>query len=127
MGLYLKMGVGERVIIGGKAIITNVDHRARLFIEGDPPVLRDRDALKEEDADSLCKKIYFLIQSMYLANAKVEYEEEYLKIFQEIQNTVPGSMAFLDQINEMISEGSYYKALKKARALMEYEQSLVGK
>jgi flagellar protein FlbT len=44
MGLKVELKPGERIIIGDY-VITNDDQRTRLVIEGEAPILREKDIL----------------------------------------------------------------------------------
>ena len=66
MALKVEIKFGERIIIGD-SLITNDGHRARLLIEGNAPILREKDILLPDDADTPSKKIYLIIQLMYLS------------------------------------------------------------
>jgi flagellar protein FlbT len=125
MALIIDLKPGERVLVG-EAVITNDEQRTRLHIAGNAPILREKDVMKEEDADSPCKKIYFLIQCMYLARAPRIYFEKYFAQVREIQDAAPTTTFFFLKINEMILEGSYYKALKEARELLKHEEELIA-
>ena len=124
MALVIDLKPGEKILIGD-AVITNDSHRSRLHISGDSAILREKDVMKEENADTPCKRAYFLIQCMYLARNPKQYSEKYFEIVKEIQHAAPKlSFMFLD-INEKIIEGTYYKALKEAKELIELEKDLI--
>ncbi|MDA8430855.1 MAG: flagellar protein FlbT, partial [Geobacteraceae bacterium] len=65
MPLKLTLKPGERVIVAG-AVITNGPTVAHLQIENRVPLLRQRDILTEAEATTPCKKIYLVIQLMYI-------------------------------------------------------------
>ena len=124
MALIIDLKPGEKILIG-EAVITNDDQRTRLHIAGDAPIMREKDVMKEEQADSPCKRIYFLIQCMYLARNPRIYFEKYFGLIREIQDAAPTTTFFFLKINEMILEGAYYKALKETRELVKHEQELI--
>jgi flagellar protein FlbT len=124
MALVIDLKPGEKILIGD-AVITNDSQRTRLHIAGDSPILREKDVLQEEDANTPCKKIYFLIQCMYLAHNPAIYHESYFRMIEEIQKASPSSAFFFMQINQEIMDGAYYKALKLAKELIEHERELV--
>jgi len=66
MGLKVELKPGERIIIG-ESIVTNDDQRTRLVIEGDAPILREKDIMTVEDANTPCKRVYLVVQLMYLS------------------------------------------------------------
>lgn len=124
MPLKVEIKPGERVIIGD-ALVTNDGHRARLFIEGEAPILREKDILRPEDADTPCKKVYLLIQMMYLSSAPKQHYELYFDLIKTVQAAAPSMTAHIEAINNELLTEAYYKALKKARVLIEYEKELM--
>ena len=124
MALIIDLKPGEKILIGD-AVITNDQQRTRLHISGDAPILREKDVMKEEEADTPCKKIYFLVQCMYLARAPRVYFDKYFALVKEIQDAAPTVTLFIMKINDMIIEGMYYKAMKEARELLAHEAELL--
>ena len=55
MSLKVELKPGERLIVGN-CVITNSDQRTRLFIDGKAPILREKDILTFETADSPAKR-----------------------------------------------------------------------
>jgi flagellar protein FlbT len=125
MALIIDLKPGEKVLIG-TAVITNDDQRTRLHISGDAPILREKDVLQEEDADTPCKKVYFLVQCMYLARNPREYHPKYFEMLKMIQQAAPSTSVFFMKINENIIQGHYYKALREAKDLITHEQELLA-
>lgn len=124
MALVIDLKPGEKILIGD-AVITNDEQRTRLHIAGNSPIMREKDVMQEEQADTPCKKAYFLVQCMYLARNPKIYHEKYFDIVTEIQKAAPSTGAFFFQIGEKILEGSYYKALKLGKDLIQYEHDLI--
>src|SRR6266540_891627 len=90
VALKVELKPGERVIIGN-ALITNDDQRTRLTIEGDEPILRERDILAAREADTPCKKIYMTVQLMYLAGDPVKHQGLYLQLVRDILEAAPST------------------------------------
>ena len=124
MALVIDLKPGEKLLIG-EAVLTNDSQRTRLQIAGDAPIMREKDVLQEHEADTPCKRVYFLVQCMYLARKPDEYHERYFALVKEIQHASPSSSFFFMQINEEIISGNYYKSLKLARQLIEHERELI--
>lgn len=124
MALVIDLKPGEKILIG-EAVITNDKTRTRLHIAGDAPIMREKDVMKEEEADTPCKQIYFLVQCMYLARDASVYHKKYFDLSREIQHAAPTSSFMFLIINEKIMDGHYYKALKEARELIRLEKELV--
>jgi flagellar protein FlbT len=124
MALVIDLKPGEKILIG-EAVITNDSQRTRLHISGDAPIMREKDVMKEEAADTPCKRIYFLIQCMYLARDPGIYHAKYFEMVKEVQHAVPRTALVFMDINQFIMDGHYYKALKQARELIKFEQELL--
>ena len=77
MSLKVELKPGERLIVGN-CVITNSDQRTRLFIDGKAPILREKDILTFETADSPAKRIYFAVQLMYIHEDVAKQIEEHL-------------------------------------------------
>lgn len=127
MALVIDLKPNEKVIIGN-AVITNDRQRTRLQIDGDAPILREKDVMKPEEADSPCKRIYYTIQGMYLASQDkaTEMYDDYFAQIRAIQEAAPSTTVHFADINAYILSGHYYKALKAAKDLIAYEEELVG-
>ncbi len=125
MALIIDLKPSERIIIGD-ALITNDDARTRLHIEGDAPILREKDILRPDDADSPSKRVYLMIQLMYLSKTPEDLHHDYFKAVKEIQGAAPSTSVLFMKINDYILDGQYYKALKEARVLIDYEKELVA-
>lgn len=65
MPLKLTLKPDEKVLIG-TAVLTNAGPKAEIIIQNTVPVLREKDIISEEKADTVVKKIYFVILSMYV-------------------------------------------------------------
>ena len=124
MALVIDLKPGEKILIGD-AVITNDKQRTRLHIAGDSPILREKDVMQEDDANSPCKRIYFLGQCMYISSTPNEYHPQYFELVEEVQKAAPSCGIFIAQINDQIIDGNYYKAMKLSQQLIEHETELI--
>lgn len=125
MALKVELKPGERIILG-ECVITNDDQRTRLYIEGDAPILREKDILTVKTADTPAKRIYLAIQLMYLSRKPVQDFSNYFALVQDLIQAAPSTIPYIDRINNLILTGSFYKALKGAKALIAYEEELLA-
>jgi len=125
MSLKVELRPGERLLVGN-SIITNSDQRTRLFIDGRAPVLREKDILTPEDANSPARRIYLAVQIMYLEDDTDTLRAEYFKIVTDIVAAAPSMTALVHEINNEILTKNLYKALRAAKRLIEYEQELLA-
>ena len=125
MALKIELKPGERFILGN-AVITNDDPRTRLFVEGSAPILREKDIMRAEDADSPCKRLYLAVQLMYLSNDPSDQHSVYFKLTNDIIKAAPSTLEYIERMNNQILTGAFYKALKEAKKLIKYEQELMS-
>jgi flagellar protein FlbT len=123
MALKVELKPGEKLLVGN-CIITNSDQRTRLFIDGNAPILREKDILTSETASTPAKRIYLAVQLMYIDDNIDKANATYTQLASDFVEAVPSSAGIVDQINNEILTGSLYKALKAAQRLIEYEQDL---
>ena len=122
MALKINLKSHERLIVGG-AVITNGNSKSEFIIENNVPVLRDKDILREKDASTPCKRIYFMIQLMYVDSKNlVEKHNIYWTLVNEVVEAAPSTTGLIGQISEYILNNRYYPALKLAKQLIEYEE-----
>ena len=124
MALMVELKPGERIILG-ECIVTNHDGRSRLKIEGDAPILREKDILTADQADTPAKRIYLAVQLMYTARDPRRHHEVYFSLLNDILQAAPSMRRFSESMNNHILTGAMYKALKDARAMIAYEQELL--
>ncbi|WP_137152423.1 flagellar biosynthesis repressor FlbT [Devosia sp. FKR38] len=125
MALKVELKPGEKLLVGN-CIITNADQRTRLFIDGRAPILREKDILTSETANTPAKRIYLAVQLMYIDDDIGPARETYFSLINDFVQAVPSSTEIVNQINNEILTGALYKALKAAQRLIEYEQDLLN-
>src|SRR4051812_17695073 len=108
MSLKVELKPGERLIVGN-CVITNSDQRTRLFIDGKAPILREKDILTPETANSPARQIYFAVQLMYIHEDVEKLTTDYFKLVNDIVTAAPSTTRIVDEINNEILTGSLYK------------------
>jgi flagellar protein FlbT len=125
MALKIRLKPKEKVIIGS-AVVTNGKNNSDLVIENNIPILREKDIINEEDANTPCRRIYFVVQLMYIDEKNMaDHHNTYWQLVRDVVNACPSTILFIDQISQYILSGQHYKALKIARKLVAYEQEVV--
>ena len=123
MPLRVELKPFERIIIG-ESVIINSGTRTSFLIDGEAPILREKDTVTAETANTPVKRLYLCVQTMYLKNDIPRYRAAYLGFIKDLREAAPGSRDLVDAINNHISSGSLYKALKEIRKLMKAEEEL---
>jgi flagellar protein FlbT len=124
MGLKIELKPGERVMLGD-CVVTNHDQRTRLLVEGDVPILREKDIMPISRADSPAKRIYLAVQLMYTSKDAQAQHELYFTLVRDILQAAPSMLPLIEGINNQILTGNLYKALKETKKLIAYEKELL--
>jgi len=128
MPLKLSLKPNERFVVNG-AVLQNGDRRAVMLLQNKASILREKDIIQPEDANTPARRIYFPIMMMYLdpAEAGGLYDEFVLRLHEFM-----GAIRSTDILKECVSlsrevmAADYYKALIRCRKLLTYEQGLLG-
>ena len=125
MALKVELKPHERIIIGN-CVITNTDQRARLLIDGDQlPILREKDIMTSDAADTPAKLIYLAVQLMYISPNPQDNHGTYFNLLRDLVTVAPSAWPLIENINNKILSGEMYQALKEARKLVAYEKKLL--
>jgi len=125
MALKVELKPHERIIIGA-CVVTNTDQRARLLIDGDRiPILREKDILTPETADTPAKLVYLAVQLMYLSPDPMAHHPTYFSLVRDILSAMPSAWPFIEGINNHILNGDLYHALKESKRLIGHEEQLL--
>jgi flagellar biosynthesis repressor protein FlbT len=126
MALKLTLKPHEKVIIGG-AVVTNGPSTSHLLVENEVPILRQDSILTEDEANSPCKRVYFVVQLMYVGGGMTpDLSQLYWDLVKEIVSAAPSTRDLLSQISQHLLDNQFYKALKAAKKLISYEKELIG-
>lgn len=124
MPLKLSLKPGEKFVLNG-AVLANGDKRTSLVIQNKACVLREKDILQPEDANTPARRIYFPIMMMYLdTDAADTYYSQFALRMTEFMEAIKdrNALAACVDISKDVMTGAYYKALVKCRELFEFEQ-----
>lgn len=125
MSLKLTLKPGERVIIAG-AVLTNGPTVAHIHVENRVPLLRQRDIMTESEATTPCKRIYLVVQLMYIGDGlSSELAQIYWDLVRDVLEAAPSTNDLISQISAYIVNLGFYSALKVAKRLISYEEELL--
>ena len=125
MPLKLILKPGEKVVIN-QAVVLNGGDKTELILQNKASVLRERDIMTEENADSPAKRIYFVVQMMYMFSDKDrQYQSNFNALVTSFIEAVPSSTPILLDIGRKVIEGNLYGAMKACKKLMRYEEEVL--
>lgn len=124
MPLKLSLKPGEKFVVNG-AVVTNGDRRTSLIIQNKASILREKDVLQPDDANTPARRIYFPLMMMYLdPEDSGTYYDDFVIRMTEFMTAIksPVVMAECVSISRDVMSGQYYKALLKCRKLFAFEE-----
>ncbi len=124
MPLKVELKPFERIIIG-QSVVTNSDTRAKFLIDGKAPILREKDILTAETANTPVKRLYLCIQMMYLEDDIPKYQDLYMGFVKDLLEAVPRFRRSIETASNLILAGSLYNSLKEIQKLIEQEAKLL--
>lgn len=128
MPLKLSLKPGEKFVLNG-AVVQNGDRRTTLVLQNKASVLREKDIMQPEEANSPARRIYFPMMMMYLDEAGANrYYDEFAERLTEFMGVIrnPEILADCVSISKHTMAREYYKALMLCRKLIEYEDERLG-
>jgi len=124
MALKVVLKPFERIVIG-QSLITNSETRTTFLIDGEAPILREKDILTVETANTPVKRLYFCTQMMYLENDIPKYQDLYMGFVKDLLEAVPSFRTSIETASKLIVSGSLYNSLKEIRKLIAREDELL--
>ena len=124
MALKVELKPFERILIG-QSLITNTELRTKLMIEGHAPILREKDILTAETANTPVKRLYLCVQMMYLEDDIPKYQDLYMSFVKDLLEAVPSFRKSIETASRLILGGSLYQSLREIQKLTKREAELL--
>src|SRR3546814_2137770 len=88
----------ERAVIN-QAVVLNGGEKAELVLENKARILRERDIMTEDQAKSPAKRIYFVVQMLYMFpdNERV-HQQRFNELVRDFVNAEIGSASFRERV-----------------------------
>jgi flagellar biosynthesis repressor protein FlbT len=126
MPLTINLKPHERLIVNG-VVIENSGPAAKILVHNNAALLRERDIVTEEQANTPARRIYFAIQCQYLFPAKGDVFLPIIeKFLREFEEAAPSTTTLIAEIGDHVHEGQFYRALKVAKQLIVREQEILN-
>ncbi len=128
MPLKLSLKPGERFVLNG-AVVQNGDRRGTLILQNKASVLREKDIMQTEEANSPARRVYFPVMMMYLDEGDAgKYYDEFVRRLTEFMGVIrnPEILTECVNVSKHVLGREFYKALMGCRKLIEYEDARMG-
>ncbi len=122
MPLKITLKPQERLFIGTSSVIVVADRLMDVVVDGDQPILRERDFLEPEYATSDARRAYLALQDSYLTKSIETGRDEYLGSIASLLAAKPDANHLVRDINVHLTAGDLYKALRAARLLVQWDE-----
>ncbi len=84
MPLRVELKPFERITIG-EIVLINSSTRISFLVDGDAPILREKDTVTAETANTPLRRLYFCVQMMYLKSDIPRYRDSYLGLVEDLR------------------------------------------
>jgi len=119
MALKFVLRPDEKVIING-AVVGLGNQPGTLFLYNTANFLRGREILKEDQIDCIEKKLYFVIQLIYIFPEDAAPNlKRFEAIIAEARTARPDQAEKLDEVEALVKAGNQYRALKLCRRMFK--------
>ncbi|GAB5349235.1 flagellar biosynthesis repressor FlbT [Alteriqipengyuania sp. 357] len=120
--LRITLRDGEKVVINGAVLRSS--GRSEIVVENAAAILRGRDVMSPEEADTPAKRLYFACMLAYLDPANLtQYQGRILSLFEDFVEAVeaPEAKAHCLSFARNVAYCDFYRALNDCRSLIAYE------
>lgn len=125
MPLLIKLAPGEKIVINGVVVENGGDHTT-LRILNQAHVLRAKDILTFEEANSPAKRIYYTLQCLYLfQDNHAQHLELARSYMDDFVKAAPSSEPLIRDITTHLTQNNSYQMLKVAKKLVDYEKRIL--
>lgn len=122
MSLRIKLPNQERILING-AVIENTGGTAVIIIHNKADILRRKEIMQENEANTPARKIYYALQCAYIFEKdRVRYLALANDFMLQYLEAAVSAKPILNKITSDIESSQLYKALKSSRSLIEHEE-----
>jgi flagellar protein FlbT len=124
MPLKLTLKPREKFVVNGGVLI-NGDRRSDLILENQVSLLRERDVLQPDEADTPMKRIYFTIMMMYMdGGLEGDYYDQFSELMTDFMCAVTTKEVVekCHRILDDVHEQRFYTAMMMSKSLLPFEK-----
>ena len=121
MPLQIKLSAGDKIIING-AVLQNGGPPLTLLIHNRADILRRKEVMSEDQANTPAKRAYYCLQCAYLfEDQREEFLAKFSQFMQDYMRAAPSVIGLSEEVFEKLEEDRYYDALRSMRRVIEHE------
>lgn len=128
MALRISLRDGEKVVVNGAVL--RASGRVSLWVENNVAMLRGRDVMTPEQANSPARRLYFSCMMAYIdpadearhQDAIVELVRQFIEVLSSAE-----AQAMCISFAQKVATRDYYRALADCRWLIDYETEALAR
>jgi len=128
MTLRISLRDGEKVIVN-RAVLRSIG-RTDIRVENGASVMRGRDVMTPEEANTPARRLYFACMMAYIDEGDlVAHQNEIIAHLRELMGAIeaPEAKAACVSFAQRVAAGQFYKALADCRWLIDYEAQALAR
>lgn len=125
--LKIRLRQGEKMVVNG-AVLRAIAPTT-LWLENDAAVLRGREVMRPDEADTPARRLYYACMLAYLDGAqRRKHQESIIILLDDLMHALetPNAKAACASLAYEVAVGNYYRALSYGRQLVDHEATLLG-
>lgn len=125
--LKIRLRQGEKMVVNGAVLRAATP--TTLWLENDAAILRGREVMRPEEADTPARRLYYACMLAYLDPARrQEHQDSILVLLDDLMRALetPAAKAACASLAYDVALGDYYRALTHGRQLVDHEATLLG-
>lgn len=123
--LKITLRDGEKVVVNGAVL--RAAGRTTIWLENDASILRGREVMKPEEADTPARRLYFACMMAYLDPDRIkEHQQSVLHLLGDLLSVFenPAAKGSCAAFAHEVAQGNFYRALTECREIIKYEALL---
>lgn len=122
MPLRIKLPLGERIVVNG-AVIESANESASLIFHNKVDILRRKEIMIDEEANSPARRMYYNVQCAYLFKEDREnFIRNYCLLRDQYLGAAPSAKGLCVEIDAALEEEDFYRAIRDLQKLIEHER-----
>lgn len=127
MPLLIDFKSGDKLIING-SVLENIGGNTKILVHNNSAILREKEVLASEDAQTPASRVYFELQNAYISLDQDE-RDGCLKRFDQRLNefiaACPNALDIALKVRDHVANERIYKGLKETQNLIKYESRVL--
>ena len=127
MPLLIDFKSGDKLIING-SVLENIGGNTKILVHNNSAILREKEVLAAEDAQTPASRVYFELQNAYIDLDETRRDESLKRFNQRLNEFIaacPNAIDIAHKVRDHVDNGRIYKGLKETQNLIKYESRVL--